>query len=530
MVENGTWTEDAQCATGYKGNMCAVCEEGYGLSGQATSQRIVGSFECKRCGRKFLTALTLTGLAIVSVLAVVLIIRSASDLPLDAVDGHMGVTRGVAIPAMAKLLVSYLQVTSITFAVQLRWPAFVSRALGVISSACTVGIQLFSPNCLLNNGSHLDTSFQVLLALAALPFVAASLPALFWTVRWHYLHAKWVHSVTVTKWTLRPKQMEETFAEYVKPRYVLSVIVAEFFLWPAVTTHIVALFSCITVNSDGPNVPDSAVGRFWELAMNQRCYTGTHMVMVATIGIPGIIIFCVGVPLVTFIILYSKRDSLYTEATAEYYSFLYAGYKRKFFYWECIVCLQKLALIYVLVFVSQLGTEQQILLSLGLACTFTLMSRACRPFASNKLCNMQTMAWVSNCSLLYVGWLFFLPLSSALQTLLSVVFGVIYIGSILLFLMLLSAEVLKGIKERKLSSPQRQQVMTNDDVADALREALDPAFAGLGTTVIAVHGAYTFLKRSMRRYARTRFAYDSGPNGDNTLVQSGGAVQTTSAA
>eukprot|EP00898_Chlorokybus_atmophyticus_P008381 jgi/Chlat1/8544/Chrsp82S07944 len=488
-VQNGTWTANDQCEQGYEGNLCAVCSTGYGLSGQ------IGSYQCKSCGKKSLTALALVGLALISMAAIILIIRSASDLPFDAIDEER-MTLGMMIPAIVKLLVSYLQVNSIAFGVQFRWPAFIKRVLGVVSSASTVGVQLLSPHCLLGDGQRLDKSFQVLIAFVALPFIAAALPALFYTARWYYLKAR---KRLVLHSTSSPH--DDGFAEYLKPRYALATFVTQFFLWPSVTTRIVALFSCRNVNAAGPNVPASAVGTFWEQAMNHQCYKGTHMIMVGVIGIPGVIIFCIGVPLFTFIILYRKRKFLFMEATAKYYGFLYAGYRRKMYYWECIVCLQKLALIFVLVFLSQLGTDKQILISLGLACIFTLMSRVAAPYASDKLCNMQTIAWASNCVLLYVGWLFFLPLSSGLRLLLSIVFGGIYIGSILLFLALLSTEIITGFKQLQRRSSRRDHDIQKDDVADALREALGPA---LGTILVTLHSAYTLFKRRTRRYIRKR--------------------------
>eukprot|EP00898_Chlorokybus_atmophyticus_P002095 jgi/Chlat1/2887/Chrsp2S04653 len=519
-LANRTWKPDDQCAQGYNGNLCAVCRDGYGLSGQA------GSLECKRCGMKSLTALALTGLTLISVLAIVLIIRSASQLPFEAIDEER-MTLGMMVPAIVKLLVSYLQVNSIAFGVQFRWPSFMSHLIAAVASVSTIGGELLSPNCLLGNGNRFDTSFQVMIVFAALPFVATALPALFWTARWHYLRVKQSLTLTLSMRGLRAS----TFGEYFQPRFALSVIAVQFFLWPAVTTRIVTLFSCRNVNTAGSYVPESAVGSFWERAMNQRCYEGVHMAMVAIVGIPGAIIFCVGIPLVTFIILYRKRKFLYMQATAKYYGFLYAGYKRKFFYWECVVCLQKLALILVRVFMSQLGTDYQILVSLGLTWVFTLMSRAAAPFASEKLCNMQTIAWASSCVLLYMAWLFFLPLSEALRLVLSIAFGFIYLGSILLFLVLLSTEITTGIRKQKLNVGRREHI-AKDDIADALREAVGPvAGAVLGTGLVALHSVYNLTKQRSQRYMSARrlsrratgLQYESSweradPSGDETCA------------
>lgn len=49
---------------------------------------------------------------------------------------------------------------------------------------------------------------------------------------------------------------------------------------------------------------------YWQQNMEQRCYTGSHLTAVYAIGIPGIVLLCLGIPVATLIVLLRIRDRL----------------------------------------------------------------------------------------------------------------------------------------------------------------------------------------------------------------------------
>lgn len=57
------------------------------------------------------------------------------------------------------------------------------------------------------------------------------------------------------------------------------------------------------------------------------------MVMVAALGIPGILLFCVGVPAFSALFLHRHRTELRNRQFYQAYSFLYADYEDRCYYW-----------------------------------------------------------------------------------------------------------------------------------------------------------------------------------------------------
>merc|ERR1711990_542708 len=95
---------------------------------------------------------------------------------------------------------------------------------------------------------------------------------------------------------------------------------------------------------------------------------------------PLIIFYCLGVPLMTFLVLYAKRESLFlpqdpnkpvirdsdgsivlqpNPETAKVYGALYTAYSQELYWWEVVELLRKLALT-GLVLLIQPGTAVQL--------------------------------------------------------------------------------------------------------------------------------------------------------------------------
>ena len=66
---------------------------------------------------------------------------------------------------------------------------------------------------------------------------------------------------------------------------------------------------------------------YWQQDMNQECYTGAHLTAVYWIGVPGILIGCIGIPLASFLITYKHRRRLKEDDVATIYGFIYHQYR-----------------------------------------------------------------------------------------------------------------------------------------------------------------------------------------------------------
>lgn len=77
--------------------------------------------------------------------------------------------------------------------------------------------------------------------------------------------------------------------------------------------------------------------------MGVRCYEGDHLRFVLGVGLTGLLIVCLCVPVFVLISLRRLRRRLNTPGVSARFSFIYAGYRTDFAWWESVVLLRKLA-------------------------------------------------------------------------------------------------------------------------------------------------------------------------------------------
>ena len=70
------------------------------------------------------------------------------------------------------------------------------------------------------------------------------------------------------------------------------------------------------------------------------------------VAIPSIVVWGIGIPMFALTLLTRVKDKLDRDETKLTYGFLFRGYRKKFYYWEIVIMLRKIALIMISVFVS----------------------------------------------------------------------------------------------------------------------------------------------------------------------------------
>lgn len=83
-----------------------------------------------------------------------------------------------------------------------------------------------------------------------------------------------------------------------------------------------------------------------------ECFSGEHLKWCALLGIPIVLIWTIGCPVLVFIILFKNRHSLNEPHMQKYHLMLYQGLKDKVFYWELVNTLRKVLMISINVFMS----------------------------------------------------------------------------------------------------------------------------------------------------------------------------------
>ena len=86
--------------------------------------------------------------------------------------------------------------------------------------------------------------------------------------------------------------------------------------------------------------------------MEIRCWKHDHILYSATIGIPMLLLWVVGLPLGALFLISRKRDELHDQEQLSKYRILYQGLRDDVYYWEFINILRKTLLISVNAFFS----------------------------------------------------------------------------------------------------------------------------------------------------------------------------------
>ena len=181
-----------------------------------------------------------------------------------------------------------------------------------------------------------------------------------------------------------------------------------------------------------------------------------HVWYYTYVGGPMLCIYVVGIPLLSFTLLYWNRHVLDDPSVRVKFMMLSAGYKTETFYWECVVMLRKTIMVCVAVYFRHINVEEQAYLailvlssSLGLQVLFTpykAIHTAWMPskgYYSGKeqqlLNNLEATSLITNFFTLYLGILFHNDISSSrmkyiLVTLLILINALFMVWSICIYI------------------------------------------------------------------------------------------------
>lgn len=127
-------------------------------------------------------------------------------------------------------------------------------------------------------------------------------------------------------------------------KLTMSIIILIFMTLPTVTSITFAIYNCVNVFNDG--------NTYLALDVSLQCWSGDHNFYAQNLGIPIISLWIVGLPLITWYILFRKRTNLADDENIARYGFLYTGLNHQAFYWEIILHFRKVLMICINVFMT----------------------------------------------------------------------------------------------------------------------------------------------------------------------------------
>eukprot|EP00347_Sterkiella_histriomuscorum_P011701 403371438 len=176
-------------------------------------------------------------------------------------------------------------------------------------------------------------------------------------------------------------------------RIISSVIIILFFIHPTITTQMFNAFNCQDI--DGTQ-------RLYE-DLEVVCYIGNHKWIAYGVALPAIIIWSMGIPAYGFALIYMKRKELFTIVVKEKYGFLYNGYKEHSFYWEIFIMYRKITIIFIQVFLAQVGKVVQALVIIVVIVLCLVGNTFKQPFDNYHLNNLETLSLLSSALTIYCG-------------------------------------------------------------------------------------------------------------------------------
>lgn len=233
--------------------------------------------------------------------------------------------------------------------------------------------------CALPDSSWMSRSLKSLALSISNPIMIFLCIALFWLVRgiWQ-----------------RETKSYHSYRNYLNPRILVTAWSITFFFYDSWTESFMKLLYCPSVDEYLPGTPyyDFSVSqdRVWAQDTDVVCFRGAHKMLFYAVGIPGLVLFTLGVPVALFLFIILNFDSLKDPTFRSHYGFMYLNYDLEFAYWESAIMLRKAAIVTIAVLAHSLGNSLQGLFMFGVVFLATIAHTITRPLPLDMLDNMET--------------------------------------------------------------------------------------------------------------------------------------------
>jgi hypothetical protein len=344
------------CANGYSGNLCNKCDDDYSSQGNGL---------CSKCPSVASNLILCSVLGVLMACLFILIV-------IITLRGALRPRSELAV--YLKILLNYVQMLMVASSLNLNWPAYVEKFLRGQQAAGNAADQLLSVECMLKQLFTTDVYYTVMTLYVVLPAILLVLCAVWWllaTLLWR--------------------------AEHSRHKLVASLVLVIFVLHTSLTKVLFSAFTC----------RELLPGEYW-LASNLsiRCWNTQHVNNLLSLAMPGILIWVIGLPTLTLLILVAYKRQLGDPLLRIQYSFLYKGYRSEWYFWEFVILYRKIVIVCTSVFLTTVSIEVQALsmLAVMLACLF--LQLYVRPFIGSSFNSLELKSLLASLLTIYAGLYF----------------------------------------------------------------------------------------------------------------------------
>merc|ERR1711990_498892 len=123
------------------------------------------------------------------------------------------------------------------------------------------------------------------------------------------------------------------------------------------------------------------------------CWESSHLAWAFTIGIPFLILYALGIPMVSLYVMFKRKHKLHKDlATVSRFGFLYLGYAKHAWYWEAIVMLRKVSMVMIDVVLGPSGVAVQALVALLMLALMFFATSKVSPFEQPHILRLEMIS------------------------------------------------------------------------------------------------------------------------------------------
>ena len=280
------------------------CNEDYGFNTTsrlchtcAFNHRRMGRHRCSRCpaSAELNWVLMLLGAIITIVLLSILV-----KLQIEA----SGKTNVSAL--IQKSIINYFQVAALFASFPLEWPKSIRDFFEIQGAVSTVGDYLLNPDCAAPYSTAAKLFYDKQIGYLMLPPCLVVIIYIFWKLFARFKKQQW-HRTEEEK-----DMITERSKLYVKDQFVTTVCFLIYLLFPTAVKQAFGVFNCYTIG-----------GKPYLLAdLEEECYSGRHLIYVILVGIPQVIFYVFGLPILGLYFLKRNKTRLSQFAPRARYSLL----------------------------------------------------------------------------------------------------------------------------------------------------------------------------------------------------------------
>jgi len=293
-------THPVNWSAGYSGFLCTECEL---LEGEKFQR--VGLYECEKCPDPTLNVIRVIGFMLLIIFFIVILIIV-----------NIKKKKESQLSILLRIFTNYLQLIATAMSFNLQYPSFIVEMFYPVekvgsTSESFLSFDWFFEDTEVKAFTPSTVIFKMFLS-GLLPIIIVMIVIVIWTILYCTKH----------RW----------FTE-LKRNIVISIICIMFLLHPTLTKQALVIFQWTEIDDNEQRVT---------IDMSIKCYSDTHMFWSLWVGIPMIVFWVFGAPLLVLFILTKNRNNLQEPYMKRYFLVLYQGLKKKTYYWEFVNTLRKM--------------------------------------------------------------------------------------------------------------------------------------------------------------------------------------------